>query len=96
MEAFDTDLLAIEKALREGITDLGYNSIGTLAGTETFKENEITRQTMSYSFQQDHVVCTHETRLLMTGSRTVKVKRLRDISKVWSVLQELDNTIVKY
>lgn len=96
MKAYDKATLPIETVLKSGLTTLGYEQAGSLAGTESFKEDQLTRKTMSYHFSVDHIICTHETRLLRTGSRTIQIKRLRSVEQVMDILTQLDNTVVKY
>lgn len=96
MEPYKITTLPIEELVRQGLAELNYLPSGAMSGTEYFKEANNTRKTFSYHFAVDYLVCTHETRLLITGSRTIKVIRLQVVDEVMDSLKELDATVVKY
>lgn len=68
----------------------------SIAKTEFSKEEDTTRKMFHYEVSETAVACIHETRLLTTGSRTIRVKSFDSIDEVMGFLTACDSTVVAY
>lgn len=96
MSTCDKKVSSKEDVFRRELTELGYIPSGALAGNEFIKENEGTCKTIIYHMYMEQLVCTHETRLLSTGSRIIQVHRMRGTEDIVPTLKQLDKTVVAY